>query len=920
MEVDGNAAALTSEETDILVRSTKKQKQGLVNNSPTVREVLENESQSTTVVKETPNMGNATLFPTATSMHLSRKTVSYRDICAGNNGGNEPDGYVESESEYSDSGEDSSDNGNMFDEELLASWDPLCPIVKISREEKKGICIPWKRTVIIKLMGKRIGFRMLQNRLSKLWQPSSSMEIIDMENDYFLVRFSNSDDLNHVLEHGPWMILDHYLVVQRWRPEFFPFEDKLERVAVWIRIPGLPVEYYNRKILWRIDIGAPPENHGIDNSQVGIQKNSQSTKRNSRTNLKTKRVAITPQIRTKYVRKSSSNSEPQSESALIANDPNHESAKVLPGSIMVTRSNDGLAARGTSIKACGISKPTSGTKAKARVGLHDSSHVRFKGVKEAARRNASSPIATWPFVPSLEINLVVGRSCSPISSHSGDPPINSNLGRDFLGRAYASSSNPPDVSGVPIPDAGEPQKTIPDVPLPFCEVPGIDPIVQDSAVDTLEDSSLHPKSVNDSLVDWPLRNAFPSIPLEDVSAGDGNWHFDNFSDCLPNVVVNEIAGYHPACPELGNDRLIWNASHDGSFSVKLAYSVIRDFSNVNVGSYGRNLWHWRGPTRAKHFLWLTIKGGLKTNCFLWERGLIPSSLFPLCGSHDESSQHIMRDCPKVQEVWDLLLKPSRFGPSRSNSTVEWIFSNISSKGTSNGGLPWQLLFGVTCWCIWKSRNAVVFSDETWDPNKIVSTSMHLAREFVSCCQRDSLPNHSMTPFTAPVRWLPPRDGWVKWNVDGSVVGRQQQAASGCVLRDSSGRWLYGLVRNIGSSTVSCAELWAMKDATQASLLKGHQFVCFESDSTNVISFVRDGVNHDHPCFGQVSVIRSNLCKFQGFEISHINREGNCVVDSLAKAGHHLTRGLHEFSYPSSSISSSLLADCFGVFFHRSFVV
>ncbi|KAJ1398465.1 Reverse transcriptase zinc-binding domain [Sesbania bispinosa] len=294
--------------------------------------------------------------------------------------------------------------------------------------------------------------------------------------------------------------------------------------------------------------------------------------------------------------------------------------------------------------------------------------------------------------------------------------------------------------------------------------------------------------------------------IQDVSAGDGNWQFDNFSDCLPNGVVNEIAGYHSACPELGNDRLIWNESHDGSFSVKSAYSVIRDFSNINVGSNRRNLWHWRGPTRAKHFLWLTIKGGLKTKCFLWEHGLITSSLCPLCGLHDESSQHNMRDCPKVQEVWNLLLKPSRFGPSRSESIVDWIFSNISSKGTSNGGLPWHLLFGVTCWCIWKYRNAVVFSDETWDPNKIVSTSMHLACEFVSCCQRVILPNRPMTPYTAPVRWLPPRDGWVKWNVDGSVVGRHQQASSGCVPRDSSGRWLYGLVRNIGSSSISCAEL------------------------------------------------------------------------------------------------------------------
>ncbi|KAJ1393560.1 Ribonuclease H-like superfamily [Sesbania bispinosa] len=63
-------------------------------------------------------------------------------------------------------------------------------------------------------------------------------------------------------------------------------------------------------------------------------------------------------------------------------------------------------------------------------------------------------------------------------------------------------------------------------------------------------------------------------------------------------------------------------------------------------------------------------------------------------------------------------------------------------------------------------------------------------------------------------------GWVKWNLDGSVIGPGSLASSGCVLRDSDGRWLHGLARNIGSTFITCAELWAFKDATQASLQRG----------------------------------------------------------------------------------------------------
>ncbi|KAJ1428329.1 hypothetical protein SESBI_09060 [Sesbania bispinosa] len=128
----------------------------------------------------------------------------------------------------------------------------LCPSVKLSKSERLGVCIPWKRALIIKLLGKRVSLKSLQGRLHKLWQPKERMEVIDLDNDYFVVRFADWSDLNRVYEGGPWVIMGHYLVIQRWKPEFLPFEEEFKRVSVWIRIPGLPIEYYDDHILWRI--------------------------------------------------------------------------------------------------------------------------------------------------------------------------------------------------------------------------------------------------------------------------------------------------------------------------------------------------------------------------------------------------------------------------------------------------------------------------------------------------------------------------------------------------------------------------------------------------------------------------------------------------------------------------------------------
>lgn len=69
------------------------------------------------------------------------------------------------------------------------------PVVQVSKEVIKEACRPWKKAIIVKLLGKRLGLHFLRNRLLKVWCPVGDMEMIDLENDYFLLRFSDSTDV-----------------------------------------------------------------------------------------------------------------------------------------------------------------------------------------------------------------------------------------------------------------------------------------------------------------------------------------------------------------------------------------------------------------------------------------------------------------------------------------------------------------------------------------------------------------------------------------------------------------------------------------------------------------------------------------------------------------------------------------------------
>ncbi|KAH1083258.1 hypothetical protein J1N35_023019 [Gossypium stocksii] len=71
-------------------------------------------------------------------------------------------------------------------------------------------------TVVLKLLGRNIGFSVLQNKLYSMWKPSGPIHMMDIENGYFLVKFQNKMDYDKALTEGPWTIFGQYLTVQPW--------------------------------------------------------------------------------------------------------------------------------------------------------------------------------------------------------------------------------------------------------------------------------------------------------------------------------------------------------------------------------------------------------------------------------------------------------------------------------------------------------------------------------------------------------------------------------------------------------------------------------------------------------------------------------------------------------------------------------
>ena len=112
--------------------------------------------------------------------------------------------------------------------------------IKLSKETKSRIRKPWAKALIVKVFGKTVGFNYLTFKINALWKPAFRIDCVNLGRDFFLVRFSSSDDYDKVLRGGPWFVGEHFLAIRPWEPYFKASKAKLSSVVVWVHLPELP--------------------------------------------------------------------------------------------------------------------------------------------------------------------------------------------------------------------------------------------------------------------------------------------------------------------------------------------------------------------------------------------------------------------------------------------------------------------------------------------------------------------------------------------------------------------------------------------------------------------------------------------------------------------------------------------------------
>lgn len=79
--------------------------------------------------------------------------------------------------------------------------------IPITTSDKHMLYAPWKLAVSIKIVG--ISHQILKNKLTTLWKTTEDLSLIDLGADFSLIKFTNKDNLDHVLHNGPWFVYNH---------------------------------------------------------------------------------------------------------------------------------------------------------------------------------------------------------------------------------------------------------------------------------------------------------------------------------------------------------------------------------------------------------------------------------------------------------------------------------------------------------------------------------------------------------------------------------------------------------------------------------------------------------------------------------------------------------------------------------------
>ncbi|GLJ44534.1 hypothetical protein SUGI_0935120 [Cryptomeria japonica] len=135
-----------------------------------------------------------------------------------------------------------------------------------------------------------------------------------------------------------------------------------------------------------------------------------------------------------------------------------------------------------------------------------------------------------------------------------------------------------------------------------------------------------------------------------------------------------------------------------------------------------------------------------------------------------------------------------------------------------------------------------------------------------------------------IRWMAPPKDWVKLNFDGACKGNPRDFGFGVVIRNNASKIVHGVYGGLSKATNNEAEIRALEAGLNLCVQNGISKVLIKGDYQVIINVIIKSNFKCHKLSKWLPRINHLLELIDTFEIKHVYREGNRMVDYLANLG------------------------------------
>ena len=227
--------------------------------------------------------------------------------------------------------------------------------------------------------------------------------------------------------------------------------------------------------------------------------------------------------------------------------------------------------------------------------------------------------------------------------------------------------------------------------------------------------------------------------------------------------------------------------------------------------------------------------------------------------------HCLRDCTFSKNIWLKLGFTNHVFYSEAIAHG-WVKINASGAHST--------IFLAGLWWMWRHRNQMCLSHETWSLTQIHFRIQSSAKMIKSTSHTATAP-----PLDRMVLWNNGNFSCFVLNVDGSCLGTPTRAGYGGIIRNSAGLYLSGFSGYIAATTdILFAELTAFHRGLLLAVESGIEVLVCYSHSLLSTKLVTDHVSNYHAYVVLIQDIKYILSS-RNLSIHHCLREGINVLTS-----------------------------------------